>query len=423
MPKKSGLFRKIMHRLLFVAILGLIVWANVNRFKHNLYANYEKVVDYGRVRETEESVHPVMAAIFYYDKGIEHKQISTYYNHIDNYKRKNVKIVIVPKDLTADSLLIVKKLYAEIYKYNQIKKIALISDGKSDVYAHADMIKKVMNTNRIEKAVLTEDNLAAESLFDSYLRKNHNVIVVLADLSKGFNAENTDFLLEEAVYFAQKYFYRLEVFDVIDTKIAQAIEKDYATLLSLSQNKDEPLVLKQVRNIALFVSHYKSELLQYFKMNLNMNAEIIWPEKTEQNFRLFDRGWLNVRLYDEKMQEIFVRKALKDKGVIVSLIETANKASLKIDIRKIKYIRINLLTDIEEINKAKDTLLINYLDQDDGVMIEYGSHRALIIADERPDEPAELERMLRRRVGVSMEEPEENIRFYKFKSVEIDDEN
>ena len=74
MPKKSGLFRKIMHRLLFVAILGLIVWANVNRFKHNLYANYEKVVDYGRVRETEESVHPVMAAIFYYDKGIEHKK-------------------------------------------------------------------------------------------------------------------------------------------------------------------------------------------------------------------------------------------------------------------------------------------------------------------------------------------------------------
>ena len=423
MPKKTSLFRKIMYRLLFVAILVLIVWANVNRFKHNLYANYEKVVDYGRVRETEESVHPVMAAIFYDDKGIEHKQISTYYNHIDNYKRKNVKIVIVPKDLTADSLLIVKKLYAEIYKYNQIKKIALISDGKSDVYAHADMIKRVMNTNRIEKAVLTEDNLAAESLFDRYLRKNHNVIVVLADLSTGFDAENTDFLLEEAVYFAQKYFYRLEVFDVIDTKIAQAIEKDYATLLSLTQNKDEPLVFKQIRNIALFVSHYKSELLQYFKMNLNMNAEIIWPEKTEQNFRLFDRGWLNVRLYDEEMQEIFVRKALKDKGIIVSLIEIANKASLKIDIRKIKYIRINLLTDVEEINKAKDTLLINYLDQDDGVMIEYDSHRALIIADERPDEPAELERMLRRRVGVSMEEPEENIRFYKFKSVEIEDEN
>ena len=70
MPKKTGIFRKIMYCLLFIAIFWLIVWANVNRFKHNLYANYEKIVDYGRVRETEESVHPVMAAIFYDDKGI-----------------------------------------------------------------------------------------------------------------------------------------------------------------------------------------------------------------------------------------------------------------------------------------------------------------------------------------------------------------
>lgn len=42
---------KICFWLATAVLVGIIVWINVNRFKHNIYANYEKAVDYGRVRE------------------------------------------------------------------------------------------------------------------------------------------------------------------------------------------------------------------------------------------------------------------------------------------------------------------------------------------------------------------------------------
>lgn len=425
MPKQStNLFKKIVRRLLLAAVLVLIVWANVIRFNDNLYANYEKIVDYGRVREVAEVVNPVMAAIFYDDKVTVHKNISTYYNHFDNYKKQNVKIVVVPKKITPDSQLIVKKLYAEIYRYNKVEKIALVADETGDISAHIALLEKVMHIDKIKKIVLNDNDLSAEKTIDEYLNNKHNTVVMLADLSKGFNSDNTDFLLEEAVYFAQKYFYHLEVFDVVDTQIAHAVEKDYFSLLSLTNNKDEPVAMKQKRNLALFTQHYETELLRYFKMNLHSSEDIIWPEKTARNFRMFDRGWLYVRLYDEEFKEIFDRKIINyDKGVIVSLINIARKAAVKIGAKRIKYIRINLLTDIEKINKAKDTMLISYLDQDDGVYVEYKEYKALLIADERPDDPAELTAAVRKKAGIPSEVPDEEINFYKFKSVEINDEN
>ena len=417
--------KKIFKWLFFAAVLWWIIQANINRFNNNLYANYEKIVDYGRVRENEEVISPVMAAIFYDDKVSAQKSITSYYNHFDNYKKRNVKMVVVPKDLTPDSRSIVRKLYAEIYKYNQVSDIALVLSTDSDVSAHIKMLQNVMQVQNVKRLILTEENLEAEKVIDSYLKSPHKMVVMLADLSESFSDKQPDFLLEETIYFAQKNFYHMEVFDVIDTKIAQSVDKDYVTLLSLTNNKDEqPLAVKQQRNLRLFITHYGAEIKRYFKMNLNSDADIVWPEKSAGNFRLFDRGWVYVRFYDEEMQEVFARKAIGgDKGVIVALIEIARKAALKTDVKKIKYIKISLLTDIEEIAKAKDTLLISYLDQDDGIMVRSGSKKALLIVDERPDDPSELEKVLRQKAEIPDDEPEENIHFYKFKSVEIEDEN
>ncbi|MBO6281041.1 MAG: hypothetical protein J6N49_00770 [Alphaproteobacteria bacterium] len=417
--------KKICAFILGLAVLWWIVQANIKRFNDNLYANYEKIVDYGRVRENEEVISPVMAAIFYDDKVSVQKSITSYYNHFDNYKKRNVKMVVVPKDLTPDSRSIIRRLYAEIYKYNQVDDIALVLSTDSDVSAHIKMLKKVMQVNHIKSLILTEENLEAENIIDSYLKSAHKMIVVLADLSDGFNGKQSDFLLEETIYFAQKNFYHMEVFDVIDTKIAQSVDKDYRALLSLTNNKDDqPMAVKQQRNLRLFATYYKKEIKHYLKMNLNAEEDIVWPEKTTGNFRLFDRGWVYVRFYDEEMQEVFARKAIDgDKGVIVSLIEIARKAAMKTDAKKIKYIKISLLTDAEELSKDKDTLLISYLDQDDGIMIRSGSKKALLVADERPDDPSELEKLLRQKAEIPDDEPEENIQFYKFKSVEIEDEN
>lgn len=422
--KTKTFFKRIFKYSLIILFLAVIVRANVVRLKNNLYANYEKIVDYGRVREQKEEVNPVMAAIFYDDKVSIEKNISTYFDHYDNYKKKNVKIVLIPKDVKAESTLIVKKLFAEIHKNNNVKHIVLVSDNPDDDLQQAKRIlKKVMQTEDIEQLVLTEEDLSAEKLIENYLQQPDKMIVVLADITSVRRKNKPNFLLEEALYFAQKNFYHMEVFDIVDTQIARAMEKDYSSLLLLTDRRDLPQDEIQKNNLDLYAQHYKEKLFDYFKKNLNKDKNYVWPKKIPENYRLFDRGQLYVRVFDEELNELFARKNLKQDSVIVSLIEIAKKTALKTNAKKIKYIKIYLLTDMEEIHKDSDTLLISYLDQDDGVMIKYKSEQALLCADERPDDPAEIIPVLRQRGEIPANVSEQNLHFYKFKTVEMNDEN
>ena len=422
--KTKIFFKQIFKYSLIILFFAMIVRANVLRLKNNLYANYERIVDYGRVREQKEEVNPVMAAIFYDDKVSVEKNISTYFDHYDNYKKKNVKIVLIPKEVKSESSLIVKKLFAELHKNNNVKNIVLVNDNPNDnLQLPKRILKKVMQADDIEQLVLTEEDLSAEKLIENYLQQQDKMIVILADITSVRHKNKLDFLLEEALYFAQKNFYHMEVFDIVDTQIARAMEKDYSSLLFLTDRQDLPQAEVQKNNLELYAQHYKEKLFDYFKKNLNKDKNYIWPKKTPENYRLFDRGRLYVRVFDEELNELFARKNLKQDSVIVSLIEIAKKTALKTNAKKIKYIKIYLLTDTEEIHKDKDTLLISYLDQDDGIMIEYKNNQALLCADERPDDPTEIIPVLQKRGEISVNIPEQDLRFYKFKSVEINDEN
>lgn len=422
--KTKNFFKRICKYFLVVLFLATLIWANVARLKNNLYANYEKIVDYGRVREKEEEVNPVMAAIFYDDKVSVDKNISTYFNHYDNYKKKNVKIVVISKEIKKESKLIIKKLFAEIHKNNKVTSIVLVNDNENDnLQQHIQILKKVMQTKNIEQLVLTEDDLSAEKLIEDYLGQPDKMIVMLTDITSVNRKHGSDFLLEEVLYFAQKNSYHMEVFDVVDTQIARAMEKDYSSLLLLTDRRDLPQAEVQKNNLELYAQNYKEKLFGYFKQNLNTDKNYVWPKKTTENYRLFDRGRIYVRVFDEELSELFARKNLRQNSVIVSLIEIAKKTALKTNVKKIKYIKIYLLTDLEEIHKDKDTLLISYLDQDDGVMAEYKNRQALLCADERPDDPTEIIPVLRQRGEISADVPEHLLHFYKFKTVEMNDEN
>ena len=92
MQQKTKIFFKQLFKYsLIILFFAMIVRANVLRLKNNLYANYERIVDYGRVREQKEEVNPVMAAIFYDDKVSVEKNISTYFDHYDNYKKSIIR--------------------------------------------------------------------------------------------------------------------------------------------------------------------------------------------------------------------------------------------------------------------------------------------------------------------------------------------
>ena len=121
MRRRIKLLLKIwFKRLLFIILLGLIVWANYIRLQDNNYSNYEKVIDYGRIKDNDKLIRPVITAIFYDGKNDRKSFISSYFNHSRNYKKTNIKMIIVPKKISAYSSEVVSKLYEEIQANNKI---------------------------------------------------------------------------------------------------------------------------------------------------------------------------------------------------------------------------------------------------------------------------------------------------------------
>ena len=82
--KTKKLIKVWRNRFLITCLLGMLVWINADRLQENLYPNYEKAVDYGRVREKKDTIDPIIIAIFYdHQKNIK-RNISTYLDHSDN---------------------------------------------------------------------------------------------------------------------------------------------------------------------------------------------------------------------------------------------------------------------------------------------------------------------------------------------------
>ena len=414
--------RKWTNRIFWCAVLGLFAWANVYRFCNNVYSNYEKAVDYGIIREEKETIEPVMAAIFYKGKSTKKKNISTYLNHADNYKKQDVKMVVVPNEITKDSVLVLEKLYAEIGKYNDIKKIVLVSDTKYDVKTQKKLLQKVLKIKDVKILHLTEADISAEAKIENYLQKDKYLLVFMADIKKGLAEKTKNFMLEEVVYFAQKYFYHMQVFDVVDTEIAKSLDRGYEALLSIADEK--PLLIKQKQNLDRYKSRYQDIIVEFFKKNfyLATDKKTIWPEKNARNYRLFDRGNVYLKMFTERGEEVFSRAKIgKNKSVIVSIIELARKAKHKVQV-PVKYYRIYILTDMVRVYKGKEQILDDCLDVDDGVYAQYRSKSAIIAADERPKNPQDLVPLLKMVAKIPQKVDENSIKFYKFKTVEIEDE-
>ena len=76
--------RKWSIRVLILLMIGILVLINVNRLQNNNFANYEKAIDFGRVRETKPNISPIIAVMFYIEERPVSKTISTYLNHAVN---------------------------------------------------------------------------------------------------------------------------------------------------------------------------------------------------------------------------------------------------------------------------------------------------------------------------------------------------
>lgn len=401
---------KICFWLATIFLICIVIWINVNRFNHNIYANYEKAVDYGRVREEKISVKPIITAIFYADKNRNTDYISTYLDHSANYKKHNVKIVIVPPFLTTDTVDVVEKLYSEIGQNNQIKSVAVVFAQEGHTKKHKNLLQNVLKPQTAEIWQLSENNQKNEANIESYLQQDGGLIAILTDL----NADITqNFLVQKTISWAQKYAYNMNVFDVIDTKIAKSVDKDYSALLAIhNDTKDEPRQIQQKRNLQQYVRRYGALLQHWFALNTARAAENLppmWPLKSAETYRLYDRG----TLYAETWQ---FEKLVGNQGIVVALVRMAQRLVYK-NI-PINGVRLYLLTENEEIWPQT-----NELDDDDGVYVRYKSHKAVVLPEQRPKDWHKLEDLLRYKAKIPADTETAELKFYKFKVVEINDED
>lgn len=412
--KTKEFLKKWLLRLLFVTIGLLVLWANVHRFRNNTFSNYEKAVDYGRVREEKESIEPVITAIFYEEKNPKKESLSSYLDHSANYRKENVKIVLVPPMLTDSGKAVIETLYKEIFLRNEIGEIFLVKSAGQSVLLHKDFLRKNIKKN----TQITVLDFAEFS--DSVLDKKGTMAVFPVDLKNGF-AGNDYF--EKLAEIAGKRHYKTRVFDAIDAEIEEAAEKKYAGLFAKDERENE--LDRQKNNLSAYKKTYEAALMTYFKINLNSGKKNgpVLPVKNSINYRLYDRGNVYVRLFGEGRQEIFSRAKIgKNKGIAVSLVEVANKAQLKLK-QKIKYGKIYLLTDMEPLKARLNQEVTDYLDFDEGIYVNYKNKKALMSADEIAENKENFAEILRRRAQIPASAKDYEIQLYKFKTVEMEYEN
>lgn len=424
LPSTKKFLQKWLRRLAILLIAGGAVWLNVRRFYYNTYANYEKAVDYGRVREYKEVINPIIAAVFYAGRNEQKSEITSYMSHWDNYRTQNVKMLTVPENVTDEAEKVIQKLYREIHRHNKIKYIVLVHRQSDNIEKHLQLLRQMFETEEVEAVELTQDVAETESDLDTFMKDAESLLVFAVDLKQRIGASDDDFLINEALYLAQKNSFKIYIFDEVDTQLAQAWEADYAAWFE-DENGEDAHLAQQKANLSAYLNHYGADIMHYFIENLKQTPEqeTIWPEKNVQNYRLFDRGYVYARFWTTGGREIFSRAKIgKNKGIIVGVIELARKAVLKIS-QPIESVKIYLLTDLEKIEKDNNVPLINYLETDDGVYVQYHGRSALLVADERSDNSVDVLDLLRRRMQIPENDALEKMEFYKFKTVEMNYEN
>ena len=63
------------------------------------------------------------------------------------------------------------------------------------------------------------------------------------------------------------------------------------------------------------------------------------------------------------------------------------------------------------------------MEKDDGIYIQYKNKKALLVYDERPQKASDLIKLLYARAGVPQDADINDIKLFKFKTVEIENEN
>lgn len=425
--KNKNILMKTFKLAIFLAMIACIVWINALKLQEDTLSNYEKVTDTGSRDYYKDPITPVIAALFYRDENMQ-LGFKPYLKKSENHDSEDIKMAVVPKNISSFNRPVIEKLYEEIPTKTTVNRVVLIYTETKNAKEHTALIKKRFPQAKFTRVLVDQENELNEGDIDIYLQNKDTLVVFLANLDRGLNSEKSERLANEAVFFAQKNNYQMNVFDIVDEYIATALESgdDFSSLLGDSTTNTDSLA-EQKKNLDRYVMKNRSELLQYFAHNINLAMQkkpIEIPKKDNKNYRLFDRGTIYMKVYNKDYVQVFeALKLNQDEGIVAVLSNMAKDIVASSRGITGKYYRIYLLTEMKPIHGESGDILSNYLEAEDGIYISYKKQAALLLGSDKPSDYDALISKLRNMAQIKDNVTNENINFYRFKYAEIQYEN
>lgn len=429
--KTKDILRKIYKVCLFFALVAGIVWINAEKLDDDTLSNYEKITDAGIHDDNyyNSNITPVIAALFYYDENTKlgfNSNPDIYAQH--KITTEDIRMAILPKTVNALNTPVIEKLYDEIPDKERFKNIVLVYNSAKNARSHNRIIKRRFPNSRTIKLMIDkEQNVMLQDALDNYLKSYNTLVVFLANLDRGLNSKKSEKLANEAVFYAQKYNYQMNVFDVVDEYVAAAMKsgEEFAYAVDIENNTD--ILSRQKENLDRYVLANRRVLLYYFAHNMELamqDAKLDIPQKNNKNYRLFDQGNLYIKVFNKDYNLVFEElKLQKDEGIVVTLSKMAEDVVKSKHGMSGKYNRIYLLTEMESLPSESNAVLANYLEPDDGIYASYKKNAGLLLADERPDDAEMMMAKLREAAKIKDNVDNADISFFRFKYTEMQYDN
>jgi hypothetical protein len=152
------------------------------------------------------------------------------------------------------------------------------------------------------------------------------------------------------------------------------------------------------------------------------NVEL--PEKTNKNYRLFDRGAIYIKVHNKDYAQVFEELKLNQDESIISVIANSTKHIVESS-RGLsgKYFHIYLLTEMEPIRGENEEVMMNYIEPDDGLYVSYKKQAGLLLASDKPSDAKAIIAKLRATAQIRDNVKNSDLSFYRFKYVEMQYEN
>lgn len=423
--KTKNIIKKALKIAIFLAMIAGIVWINALKLQDETLSNYEKITDVETKDYYTNPITPVIAALFYEDENAGYGYSLKSNNSVS--RKENIRMSVVPKEVNSFNRPVIEKLYEEIPNKSKFKEIFIIFAEEKNAKAHSELIKRKFSEAKITRIKIGKKNSIDENEISAHLKDNTKLVVFLANLDRGLNSTKSDRLANVAVFFAQKNNYQMNVFDIVDEYIATALATGEDYIYDMNRAGDTNSLAKQKENLERFLLRHRAEILHYFALNLERSMQkknVELPEKTNKNYRLFDRGAIYIKVHNKDYAQVFEELKLNQDESIISVIANSTKHIVESS-RGLsgKYFHIYLLTEMEQIRGENEDVMMNYIEPDDGLYVSYKKQAGLLLASDKPSDAKAIIAKLRATAQIRDNVKNSDLSFYRFKYVEMQYEN